>query len=189
MLQFAVLELTSFFVQKSRTFVYDPEKEKRAKEAAERKKREEGKRKAYEQRMVKQNMVEKEKSFGSCDLIFFMLVACFLKVRKAKREGLDPQHFLSAAALKPPSVADVAAVRASGDEQAQLAAWRSRFPQHCFAYHLGALQPNGTGGCARDRTCAFLHCDAVGNDDNGNDAQAVSWRFDAAPSWLEEKGA
>jgi hypothetical protein len=34
------------------TFVYDPDKATRAKEALERKKREEGKRKAYEERMV-----------------------------------------------------------------------------------------------------------------------------------------
>lgn len=105
-------------------------------------------------------------------------------MRKAKRQGLDPQHYLSAAALAPPTVDDLAQIRALGDATAQLAEWRPRFPQHCFAYHLGPRDRNtknaGVGGCARDRTCAFLHCDPTGSN--------ASKANESVPSWLEEKG-
>lgn len=117
------------------------------------------------------------------------------QVRKAKREGLPPQHYLSAAALAPPSVADLARVRALGDQAAQIAAWRPQFPQHCFAHHLGprpdgADAGSGSGGCTRDRTCAFLHCDATGaGDDNGDAAPPAGGRYEAAPSWLQENNA
>ena len=60
---------------------FDPSKEQRQKEAAARKKREESKRKDFEARMV----------------------------RKAKREGLDPNAYLEG--QDPPSIADVRAIQ------------------------------------------------------------------------------
>lgn len=167
------------------TYRFDPTKEARAKAAAERKKREEGKRKAYEARMV----------------------------RKAKREGRDPLFYLSAAAVAPPTVHDVAmvarlgeAAKEKGGEKAgadaasavQLAVWRARWPQHCFAHHLG-----GVAGCPRDRSCAFLHSepaipdDGEGSGGGGGDYKVggggasgggAGRRYDEAPSWLEENG-
>mmetsp|Transcript_30120 Transcript_30120/g.67520 ORF Transcript_30120/g.67520 Transcript_30120/m.67520 type:complete len:128 (+) Transcript_30120:273-656(+) len=123
--------------------------------------------------------------------------------RKAKREGKALDFYLSAEALRPPSLKQVAQVAAlaSGNKPAAaggppaaeaLAAWRQGWPQHCFAHHLG---PDGTGrspGCPRDRTCAFLHADAVADfsatPPGGEHATAKSARFDEAPSWLEENG-
>ena len=144
---------------------FDAGKEKRQKEASARKKREESKRKDFEARMV----------------------------RKAKREGKDPNAYLVA---PPPSVDDVATVKAmvcpqvgrgsgsgsgsgsGGDADAQRAAqmalWREKWPQHCFSHHVHA------GGCPRERRCAFLHGDATG---------ASKQRHEDAPSWLEEKQA
>ena len=152
---------------------YDPDKEKRQKEAAARKKREENKRKDFEARMI----------------------------RKAKREGLsDLNTYLVA---PPPSLADIRAVtvmavqtkipetavdstRGDGTGttdlqgeskaliRAQMDYWRKQWPQHCFAHHIQ------DGGCPRERKCAFLHSDATGS---------TSARYENAPSWLEEKHA
>mmetsp|Transcript_60510 Transcript_60510/g.121434 ORF Transcript_60510/g.121434 Transcript_60510/m.121434 type:complete len:144 (+) Transcript_60510:333-764(+) len=110
-------------------------------------------------------------------------------VRKAKREGkADVNHYLNPEALKPPTTAQVAHVKAltgsgkgveeeeeSSKKQAQLKHWRAKWPQHCFAHHMNSNSDDDTnnnknkeaggGGCPRDRRCAFLHVDVVVPDD------------------------
>jgi hypothetical protein len=87
-------------------YVYDPHKEKRAKEALERRKRDEGKRKEYEARMM----------------------------RKAKREGKPSDFYLSIGA-ECPSVEELAELRSMTKEKA-FEVWKSKHSQHCFAFHL-----------------------------------------------------
>lgn len=105
-------------------YTFDPTKEARAKAALAKRKHEEGKRKRFEERMV----------------------------RKAKREGKDPEYFLQQGAACP-SVEELAALRGMPKESA-FALWKDKHSQHCFEYHLGENK------CTRDRTCAFLHADA-----------------------------
>ena len=90
------------------SFQYDKEKAQEHKEALERKRREEGKRKAYEARMV----------------------------RKAKREGRsDPEHYLRQGTAVP-TAATIRELRRLG-KAAQLEAWKERqHSQHCMAFHL-----------------------------------------------------
>lgn len=117
------------------SFEYDPLKEKKAKEAQERKKREEGKRKAYEERMV----------------------------RKAKREK-RPLDFYLGQGLEAPTYDEIQTLRAMlkteqerGQAQGKgevFGLWKAKFAQHCFAFHFDA------NGCSRERTCAFLHADS-----------------------------
>lgn len=111
-------------------YSFDPSKEARAKAALAQRKHEEGKRRRFEERMV----------------------------RKAKREGKDPEHFLLQGAACP-TLEELAALRALSREES-FAQWKARHSQHCWEYHLGASR------CGRDRTCAFLHVDAsyVGNE-------------------------
>jgi tRNA-dihydrouridine synthase len=118
----AVIEQAEGYLSRG-DFVFDAHKEKRAKEAIERRKREEGKRKAFEERMM----------------------------RKAKREGKDLDFYLQRGA-EPPSAEDLLELKQMTKEEA-FAVWRSRFGQNCFAYHFES------GGCTRERTCAFLHVD------------------------------
>lgn len=73
-------------------------------------------------------------------------------VRKAKRAGLPEDHFLKQGA-SPPTASEVQAMKAMPKEAA-FAQWKSKHGQHCWAFHL-------EGGCARERTCAFLHADAA----------------------------
>lgn len=87
-------------------FVFDATKEKRMREALENKKREEGKRKEYEERMV----------------------------RKAKREGKPLDHYLAIGA-EPPSIEELRHLRALSREEA-FAQWKEKFAQHCFAFHF-----------------------------------------------------
>ena len=106
------------------SFTFDPQRAKRAKEALDRRKREESKRKDFEARMV----------------------------RKAKREGKNPDFYLSIGA-EAPSEEDLQRLKHAGKEAA-FEEWKRRFSQHCFDFHFAM------GGCARDRRCAFLHADA-----------------------------
>jgi tRNA-dihydrouridine synthase 1 len=88
------------------SFVYDIEKAKQQKEALERKKREEGKRKAFEARMV----------------------------RKAKREGKDLEHYLRIGA-EVPTLSTIQKLKSlQRDEQLRL--WKQDHSQHCMAFHL-----------------------------------------------------
>ena len=109
------------------TFQWDDEKEEREKEARDRKKHEEGKRKSFEDRMR----------------------------RKAKRDGKEPDFYLSQG-LEPPTQEAVQQVTALPEKE-QVPWWRGRYSQHCFAFH--------TGTCARGRACAFLHTEINGGED------------------------
>ncbi len=119
----------SKYLKEPMSFKFDKEKAQKEKEAAARKKREEGKRKAYEARMV----------------------------RKAKREGLaDLEHYLRQGAKVPTVKFLDKLTKLTRDEQMKL--WKNDHSQHCLAFHLDP------GGCKRDRTCAFLHADAKGEN-------------------------
>ena len=112
------------------TFQYDKEKEKKEKEALDQKRREEGKRKAFEARMM----------------------------RKAKREGRDDLEYYLRQGAKVPSVQEVKMLRKLSEEE-QMRCWKvGDHSQHCIAFHLFE------GGCKRDRSCAFLHVDALGEN-------------------------
>ena len=89
------------------TFHYDQQKAAREKEALASKRREEGKRKAYEARMI----------------------------RKAKREGLsDLEHYLRIGA-EVPTVEIIRTLKLAPKEE-RLAVWKKDHSQHCMAYHL-----------------------------------------------------
>ena len=105
-------------------YQFDPTKEAREKAALARRRYEEGKRKRFEERMV----------------------------RKAKREGKDPEHYLSIGAACP-TVEELHELRCMAKEQA-FEIWKERHSQHCYDYHMSDKK------CARDRACAFLHVDA-----------------------------
>jgi tRNA-dihydrouridine synthase len=92
--------------QQTGSFLYDPLKAQRDKEALERQKREEGKRKEFEARMM----------------------------RKAKREGKDPSFYLLQGAQQPTSeILD--ALKAMGKDKA-FEIWKTSHGQHCWAFHF-----------------------------------------------------
>lgn len=89
------------------TFHYDRQKAAREKEALAAKRREEGKRKRYEGRMM----------------------------RKAKREGLaDLEHYLRIGA-EVPTVEIVRQLKKAPQEE-RLAVWKKHHSQHCMSHHL-----------------------------------------------------
>jgi hypothetical protein len=88
------------------SFVFDPYKEKRRKEMLAAKKREEGKRKAYEQRMV----------------------------RKSKREGRDINYYLNIGA-KNPTQEILEQLKALKKDEA-FETWKRDHSQHCYAHHF-----------------------------------------------------
>jgi tRNA-dihydrouridine synthase len=87
-------------------YVTSSEKALKQKEAMERKKREEGKRKQYEERMT----------------------------RKAKREG-KPLDFYLRVGVEPPTVEDLAQLKSLTKEEG-FAKWKENFGQHCFSFHF-----------------------------------------------------
>jgi len=102
-----VLNKCECYIRSPETFKYDLEKEAREKEALKRKREEEGKRKAFEARMV----------------------------RKAKREGLaDLNHYLRIGAEIP--TVDVVKRLKSYSKEECLAAWKKDHSQHCMSFHL-----------------------------------------------------
>mmetsp|Transcript_2554 Transcript_2554/g.3621 ORF Transcript_2554/g.3621 Transcript_2554/m.3621 type:complete len:707 (-) Transcript_2554:246-2366(-) len=111
------------------TFTYDMERAQREKDLLERRKREEGKRKAFEARMI----------------------------RRAKREGLkDKEHYLRIGAVVP-TIKEVTKLKELKSKAEQMIEWKNgNHGQHCMSFHIDS------GGCQRDRTCAFLHVDAHG---------------------------
>lgn len=129
-----ILKRCAAYIDGTTPFVYDPARDADAKEVADRRKAEVGKRKAYDSRMA----------------------------RKAKREGLAPDHYVKLG-RDPPTQADLAAIKLLGEPD-RIPAWRAQFGQHCFGFHCAE------GGCARDRACAFLHTDISRED----------------PTWLQE---
>jgi tRNA-dihydrouridine synthase 1 len=91
------------------SFVYDREKAKQEKEALERKRREEGKRKAYEARMM----------------------------RKANREGKEDLQYYLKIGAELPTATDISRFKKMPRDQV-LVAWKERHSQHCLAFHLDA---------------------------------------------------
>jgi len=121
-----VLEAKSF--KEKGNYIFDPEKEKKAKQALERRKQNEGKRKAYEERMM----------------------------RKAKREGKDLSYYLQQG-IENPTIEDLQDMKKMSKEDA-FKKWKEKHHQHCFEFHFNPL------GCHRERTCSFLHADAIYGD-------------------------
>jgi tRNA-dihydrouridine synthase 1 len=94
------------------SFHYDKEKEKRDKDALDRKRREEGKRKAYEARMI----------------------------RKAKREGREDLEYYLRQGAKTPDVTELIKLRTLPKEE-QMEQWKAGdHSQHCLAFHLGGCK-------------------------------------------------
>ena len=87
-------------------FLEDQDRLRRAKEAAERRKIQESKRKEYEKRIV----------------------------RKAKREGKDLSFYLELGAQMP-SVQELQAYRTMSKEES-FGIWKAKHSQHCYSYHL-----------------------------------------------------
>jgi len=120
----AVISKCEGYINNPESFQYDQAKAAREKDALKRKREEEGKRKRYEGRMT----------------------------RKAKREGLDPEHYLRMGA-EVPSVEIIKQLKKLPKDE-RLVIWKKNHSQHCLSYHLEE------GGCKRDRACAFLHAEA-----------------------------
>ena len=93
------------------SFHFDKEKALREKEALAKKKHEEGKRKRFEDRMI----------------------------RKAKREGKDNLEFYLRVGALVPTKAVVARLKTMSHDD-QLAEWKKNHSQHCMGYHLSTCQ-------------------------------------------------
>lgn len=101
------------------SFMFNVEKAKKEKEALERKKAEEGKRKNYEARMI----------------------------RKAKREGKEDLDYYLRQGAAVPTVETVKELKTLTKED-QMKLWKEReHSQHCLAFHLNGECPRGRG-CA-----------------------------------------
>lgn len=74
--------------------------------------------------------------------------------RKAIRKGLPEDHFLNVGRA-PPTVADVAGVRAMGGNE-RMVYWREHYGQHCIMHHM-----DGRCEVALTWGCGFLHEVAV----------------------------
>jgi hypothetical protein len=72
-------------------------------------------------------------------------------MRKAKREGKDTDFYLQQG-VEAPTTEDIAQLKSFKAEEAFFI-WKKQYSQHCYAFHFDAA------GCARERTCAFLHAD------------------------------
>lgn len=90
-----------------KSFVPSVQRQKRAKDALAKRKLEEGKRKQFEERMI----------------------------RKAKREGLsDLLYYLNQGASNP-SQEDIAHLKSLPQDQA-FEIWKAQYSQHCYAFHF-----------------------------------------------------
>jgi tRNA-dihydrouridine synthase 1 len=103
----ALLNKLEGYMNNQDTFVYDSEKANLEKIAKERRAFEEGKRKAYEQRMI----------------------------RKAKREGKEDREFYLRKGTELPTRETIEALKICTREQ-QLSIWNDNHSQHCLSYHL-----------------------------------------------------
>ena len=103
----AILSKMEGYAANPDTFVYDRLKAQQDKEALERKKREEGKRKAYEERMI----------------------------RKAKREGKADLHYYLHIGAAVPTTDELEGLKRL-DKDTQLQAWKKSHSQHCMTFHL-----------------------------------------------------
>jgi len=102
-----ILSKCAGYIKHPETFLYDQDKAKKDREALECKRREEGKRKAYEARMI----------------------------RKAKREGLVDREYYLRIGAEVPSKTTISKLKLLSKEDA-LAAWKKSHSQHCMSYHL-----------------------------------------------------
>lgn len=103
----AVLAKCEKYVSNPHSFHFDQEKAARDKEALKNKRLEEGKRKRYEDRMI----------------------------RKAKREGLSDLHHYLRMGAEVPSVDTVRKLKKASKEE-RLSVWKKNHSQHCMAHHL-----------------------------------------------------
>jgi hypothetical protein len=103
----AVLSKCAKYISNPQLFHYDKEKAARDQEALANKRREEGKRKAYEDRMI----------------------------RKAKREGLIDLHHYLRMGTEVPSVETVRQLKMAPKEE-RLSVWKKNHSQHCMSFHL-----------------------------------------------------
>jgi tRNA-dihydrouridine synthase 1 len=115
----AILSKCEKYVADPNSFHFDLEKQKREKAALEKKKREEGKRKAFEARMI----------------------------RKAKREGLDDVEFYLRQGSKIPTMETITAIKNLCKEK-QLELWKRDHSQHCLSYHLNPEGCSRNRACA-----------------------------------------
>eukprot|EP01041_Mallomonas_annulata_P004909 gene4909-9790_t len=99
-----ILQAISYEINNN--YIYDSYKAKQEKNALQRKKFEEGKRKRYEERMI----------------------------RKAKREKKDLNFYLEQGALNP-TAEELEELKAMNKEQS-FDIWKERHSQHCYAFHL-----------------------------------------------------
>jgi tRNA-dihydrouridine synthase 1 len=88
-------------------FIYDKDKEKKAKEILEKRKREEGKRKLFEERMI----------------------------RKAKREKKENLHFYLSQGAQNPSIEKLAELKKLPKEVG-FEIWKNNHSQHCYNFHF-----------------------------------------------------
>lgn len=100
-----VLEALRYKTEKN--FIYDKNKEKKAKEIYEKRKREEGKRKAFEDRMI----------------------------RKAKREQKSDLHFYLSQGAENPSIEKLTELKKLPKEIG-FEIWKNNFSQHCYNFHF-----------------------------------------------------
>ena len=103
-----VLKECRYYKDGTKKFVYDAQREERAKEALADRKREQSKRKNFEERMI----------------------------RKAKREDKPTSYYLDKGAATP-LPADLTHAKTLENKE-QMAWWREKFGQHCSAFHLVA---------------------------------------------------
>lgn len=99
-------------------FNKDPRKAERVAEAAARRKREEGKRKEFEARMV----------------------------RKAKRNGQEPDFYLQQGSENP-TIDEIEELRSTPRDKA-FEIWKQKHAQHCFAFHMDAQKCPRERACA-----------------------------------------
>ncbi len=102
-----VLSKCAKYISNPESFHFDQEKAAREKEALQNKRLEEGKRKRYEDRMI----------------------------RKAKREGLSDLHHYLRMGAEVPSVETVKKLKKAPKEE-RLSVWKKNHSQHCMAHHL-----------------------------------------------------
>lgn len=99
-------------------YSHDIHKAKKMKEAAERRKVDEGKRKSYEERMI----------------------------RKAKREGKSLDHYLQLGSDNP-TIEEIQELKAMPDAS-RFEVWKQKHQQHCFAYHFNTDGCNRERTCS-----------------------------------------
>lgn len=104
----SLLQKIQLYRDNPNTFVYDQVKAKQEKDAFEKKKREEGKRKDYEARMI----------------------------RKAKREGKNDISYYLQIGAQLPTVDDISKFKSMSNNDVLTDIWKKYHSQHCKSFHL-----------------------------------------------------